>query len=163
MRRFLFYVAVLLAVQIAHGQTGQQGKGEFSCYQCDNLTSKTCGHGKDVDREHIKPCKNGTDPNVDMYLPPGKTFHLCRKIVSVIDFDVNTNKATERIKRTCGYEDSIYDDQCYYRAGLGGRVTVCTCKDGECNHGTNIMPNTLGLCLTIAAVVGVVAKSLNFS
>jgi len=160
MKSLVFCTAVLLViVQYVSGETqpAAGARGEFQCYQCDNLNNKVgCGHGSDVDRKFIRPCKNatGSSDEVDMYLPPGKEFHLCRKIVTVIDFDVNTNKATERIKRTCGYESSIYDELCYYRTGPSGRVTVCTCKGTECNHGTNIMPTTtFGLCLAIFAVV----------
>jgi len=159
----VYCAVLLLVVQFVKGQADKQG-GVFSCYQCDNFNDKGCGHGDDVDRKYIRPCKNVTGPNdnIDMYLPPGKQFHLCRKITTIIDFDVNGNKATERIKRTCGYENSTYDEVCYYRAGLGGRVNVCSCKEAECNQGTNLMPTTLGLCLALV-VASAVAKSLNHS
>jgi len=173
MKTILCYTLLFVMFQYALGQTDAPASkhGEFSCYQCNNLYDPECKHGKDVPSKFILPCRNTTerylgketDENtVGMYLPPGKEFTLCRKIVTVVDFDVNGNKATERIKRVCGYEESIYDDTCYYRAGLGGRMTVCTCKDKDCNAGNFLTPMGAGLCLTFS-LFAMLLKSLNFS
>jgi len=53
-----------------------------------------CGHGDDVDAKYLKQC-NTTEEAFQNQLPPlptNKTYTLCRKEVTTIDFDVNESK-----------------------------------------------------------------------
>jgi hypothetical protein len=90
--------------------------------------------------------------------PENHTYTICRKIVTTIDFDVNSNKKGERINRVCGWETSKYDNECYYRGGLGGRTTVCSCTDAKCNGAS-----TFGAAVTTIIVPSVylLAKALS--
>ncbi|ODM95250.1 hypothetical protein Ocin01_11431 [Orchesella cincta] len=108
------------------------------CYICNSLTDGSgCGHGSDADKKHIKECSEQAhqDGQHDV------VYKTCRKIVTWIDFDVNNNTATERIVRKCGYIESKYDTDCYYRGGFGGRQQVCSCKTDDCNSGFTFRAN----------------------
>jgi len=55
--------------------------------------------------------------------------------------------------------NSTYDDTCYYRAGFGGRQTVCSCKEDGCNSGFTSGVN-YGV-LSFAAVAAMLVKYAN--
>lgn len=42
-----------------------------------------------------------------------------------------------RIIRTCGWDDSNYNNKCYHRSGFGGKQDVCTCTTNYCNSAQN--------------------------
>ncbi|CAL8118394.1 unnamed protein product [Orchesella dallaii] len=110
----------------------------LKCYICNSVTSPTgCGHGSDADEKHIKECSEQAAEDGQNNVE----YTLCRKIVTWIDFNVNNNTATERIVRKCGYIESKYDTDCYYRGGFGGRQRVCSCKTDGCNSGFTFRAN----------------------
>jgi hypothetical protein len=124
----------------------------LKCYICTDVKNATgCGHGADVDPAFLKDCNSQDKDVVELnpVRPTNKEFTLCRKMVTQVDFDVNSNKAGSRIKRTCGWddEDKKYVNACYYRGGLGGRINVCSCDTNDCN-GSNFMKASMGLGLT---------------
>jgi len=127
---WLFISALILTIGLCSA---------LKCYVCQGSSNdgfNQCGHGSDVDPDFLKDCdeelkgvagvekKNGSG---------GEIFATCRKIVTNVDFDVNTNKADERISRSCGWITSKYDDKCFYRGGIGGRQNVCSCTSHRCN------------------------------
>jgi len=126
----------------------------LKCFICNNLKDgKGCGHGDDVDKMHIKDCSTQSQDGQEAQ----HEYTLCRKIVTWIDFDVNNNTATERVVRKCGYLDSKYNNDCYYRGGFGGRQRVCTCNTDECNSGFTFRANHL-MMGAAAAILLVVAR-----
>jgi len=108
----------------------------LSCYICNSL-EPGCGHGNDADKKFIKDCAAQAHEDGQHNIE----YKTCRKIVTWIDFDVNNNTATERIVRKCGYIESKYDQDCYYRGGFGGRQQVCSCKENNCNSGFTFRAN----------------------
>lgn len=112
----------------------------LKCYICNNLNDgKGCGHGNDADSALIKDCSEQAHEDGQHNIE----YKICRKIVTWIDFDVNNNTATERIVRKCGYLESKYDNDCYYRGGFGGRQQVCSCNTDGCNSGFTFRANHL--------------------
>jgi hypothetical protein len=107
----------------------------LKCYQCNSFEHglTKCGHGKDaVDPSFLDTCP--PPPAPEFGSKPEDRVEQCRKIVTMIEFDVNNNTAINRITRKCGYITSKYDGECYYRGGFGGRQRVCSCNDKEgCN------------------------------
>ncbi|OXA46659.1 hypothetical protein Fcan01_18831 [Folsomia candida] len=120
----------------------------LQCFICNNFDNPTgCGHGDEgKDQQFLKDCDDPQqNPDYDEAsrdrIPLGAKYEFCRKIVTSIEFDVNTNKATERITRKCGYlpsQGGKYDEECYYRGGFGGRQRTCTCKGNACNGAFNL-------------------------
>jgi len=107
------------------------GSSALKCYICNSVDNSTgCGHGKEVSRDFLQECG---EPPVQ-----GQKYDMCRKIVTMIEFNVNNNTANERITRKCGYMTSKYDEECYYRGGFGGRQRVCSCKKDECNSASGL-------------------------
>jgi len=144
------------------------GVSSLQCIICNSVTDEKCGHGSDVDlKKYLKDCDetykiadtNDTFRRQLPTLPEKETFKLCRKMVTTVDFAVNKNPAQERVKRTCGWDTSEvkYNDMCYYRAGLGGRITVCTCQADKCN-GSPIMKDSSILLFGLVVAVFSITK-----
>lgn len=133
------------------------GASSLKCLICNSKKDKGCGHGSDADKKWVREC-NTTEPEFKSQLPTlptNKTYTLCRKIVSTVDFEVNENKAEERIKRACGWDDEEekYRNECYYRGGLGGRSTVCSCQTDDCNGSTTLGLSTATAILAVITVL----------
>ncbi|KAF7265826.1 uncharacterized protein LOC143206932 isoform X1 [Rhynchophorus ferrugineus] len=107
----------------------------ITCYECNSAQDKRCigDANNQLSDDLRKPCpeKKGDKP-----------YTLCRKIKQVIDFEVNGLQPDSRVIRTCGYEDSQYQNRCYQRSGFGGRQEVCACQEDNCNSGSFIFAST---------------------
>jgi len=129
----------------------------LKCFICNNKDDgKACGHGTDVDPSFNKDC----DTQAHEDGQHGIKYTMCRKIVTWIDFDVNNNTATERIVRKCGYLESKYTNDCYYRGGFGGRQQVCTCTVDGCNSGFTFRANHA--LMTVAATITILLAAVKF-
>jgi len=133
----------------------------LKCYICNSIEHGMdgCGDGKDVDSKHIKDC-DSHDAHEDGQ--HNVQYKMCRKIVTWIDFNVNNNTAQRRIVRKCGYIDSKYNDECYYRGGFGGRQQVCSCTKDECNSGFSFRANHLLMGVGAVVVLIFGSKINNF-
>ncbi|XP_072399701.1 UPAR/Ly6 domain-containing protein crok [Diabrotica undecimpunctata] len=107
-----------------------QKSSAISCYDCNSVNDKRClgDENNKLTDDMKKPCPERK----------GKPYSLCRKIKQVIDFEVNGLQPDNRVIRTCGYEDSAYNNKCYQRSGFGGRQEVCACESDDCNSSSTI-------------------------
>ncbi|XP_046991121.1 uncharacterized protein LOC124596145 [Schistocerca americana] len=118
----------------------------LECYECNSHTDSNCA--KDVPPDTLKKdCSTHIE---------GAKYKLCRKIVQYIDFEVNGNKPEKRIIRTCGWDDSNYQNACYHRSGFGGRQEVCSCDKPLCNSA----PISFTSASTMAVLVFNIARFL---
>uniref|UniRef100_A0A6P7FC06 Uncharacterized protein LOC114326720 n=1 Tax=Diabrotica virgifera virgifera TaxID=50390 RepID=A0A6P7FC06_DIAVI len=107
-----------------------QKSSALSCYDCNSVNDKRClgDENNKLTDDMKKPCPERK----------GKPYSLCRKIKQVIDFEVNGLQPDNRVIRTCGYEDSAYNNKCYQRSGFGGRQEVCACESDDCNSSSTM-------------------------
>ncbi|XP_023944732.2 uncharacterized protein LOC112050656 [Bicyclus anynana] len=97
------------------------------CYECNSAINTMCSDA--ILPENLK--RNCSDHD------RGVTHTLCRKIVQHVEFDVNGHMPTDRVIRSCGWDETKYKGACYHRSGFGGRQEVCSCTKDLCNsaHG----------------------------
>jgi hypothetical protein len=61
----------------------------LKCYICNSVENKEgCGHGKDVNEDFLRECND--QPSEDGGVI-GSKYQFCRKIITMIDFDVNNS------------------------------------------------------------------------
>ncbi|XP_045500716.1 uncharacterized protein LOC123698162 [Colias croceus] len=98
------------------------------CYECNSALNSICSAA--VLPDSLK--RNCSD------LDRGVTHTLCRKIVQHVEHEINGQMPMSRIIRSCGWDESRYNNTCYHRSGYGGRQEVCSCSKDLCNGSAKI-------------------------
>lgn len=67
---------------------------------------------------------------------------------------IKTVQPDSRVIRGCGWDDSNYKNQCYQRAGFGGRQEVCACETDNCNSSVSLKSTLMTLTVGLIAISG---------
>ncbi|CAK1587265.1 unnamed protein product [Parnassius mnemosyne] len=106
------------------------------CYQCNSHNDSRCLLDKLPDSLR-QPCSGPKDT-------------MCRKIIQVVEFEMNGMPPDSRVIRGCGWDESSYKGRCYQRSGFGGRQEVCSCLEDGCNSASVPVGATALMLLTFA-------------
>jgi len=153
MNTAIFYSAVVILLSCISLGFAAESAEPFKCFVCSSDTpGKKCGIGNDVDQSFLIDCKQ--DDKTFGGGEAGVNYTFCRKIITWVDFDVNSQKGgIERVFRRCGYKEDEKRGPdapaCVYRGGLGGRQRVCTCSESGCNSAPSIPINSFITVLSI--------------
>lgn len=81
-----------------------------------------------------------------------------KNLTLTINYSNSIKKKTvqpdSRVIRGCGWDDSNYKNQCYQRAGFGGRQEVCACETDNCNSSVSLKSTLMTLTVGLIAISG---------